>query len=443
MKIKIQIPNNNIPERKYIIDVLFSEFLGIEYTVENTEVRNYKITFENKTIEIKDAFFNNSPKDLSYLKIENIPDKVSFTENKFTSEANIPVLYGNADFDVSKDTIFCGIDIFASSFFMLTRWEEYVIVKKDKHDRVYDNFQLSIKSNFNERPIVNEYIEMLRNMFAYLGLKIENKHKYNPVITHDIDFFARYYCFSKVFKAIGGDIFKRNSIKQAFYTFRTYIKIKKGKDKDPYDTFDYLMDLSEKAGLKSHFYFIPAMLGEADAEYNITDEEVVKTIKQIMSRGHIVGIHGAYRSYKDEDFFREELKRFPENINFEEGRQHYLRFSNPETWQMYDNVGIKNDSTLGFVENIGFRTGTCYKYSVFNILGRKKLKLKEQPLIFMEQAAVKKYSDKEVFFDKFVDLAEKVKKYKGDFVILWHNNNFNIPEWQYFKEIYERIISKI
>ena len=71
----IQIPNNNINERKYIIDVLFSEYLGIEYNIEIAEINSYKISFQNKTIEIEDAFFNKFPKELSYLKEENIQIK--------------------------------------------------------------------------------------------------------------------------------------------------------------------------------------------------------------------------------------------------------------------------------------------------------------------------------------------------------------------------------
>ena len=440
---KIKIPNNNISERKYIIDVLFSEFLGIEYSVEIKEIKNYIIKFQDKIIEINDDFFGKYPEELSYLKKENIPQKIAFAKNKFTPEKNIPVLYGNLDAVVSDKSVSCGIDIFASSFFMLTRWEEYVIREKDKHGRTPDELQLSVKHNFNERPVVNEYAEMLRQMFLHLGFEIKNKHKYKAKITHDIDFFARYDKFPKLIKAIGGDIFKRKSFKKAINTLQTYFKIKKGKAKDPYDTFDYLMNLSEKAGLKSHFYFIPAMLSEDDAQYNISDKGVMKTMLHINKRGHIVGIHGAYRSYKNKNLYSKELKRFPKNIKIEEGRQHFLRFKNPETWQMFEDCKIKKDSTISFINNAGFRAGTCFEYPVFNILTRKKMNLKEQPLIVMEQALIKKYPDKNDFFNKIIALKDTVKKYKGIFVVLWHNNNFNIPEWEEYKKIYENIISEI
>ena len=42
------------------------------------------------------------------------------------------------------------------------------------------------------------------------------------------------------------------------------------------------------------------------------------------------------------------------------------------------------ESSLGFPEKEGFRCGTCFEYSVFNIHKRKKLILKEKPLIVMD-----------------------------------------------------------
>ena len=55
---KIIIPKNNIKERIYILDVLFNEFIGIEYNFELADVQNYKIILRNgKKLIIEDHFF--------------------------------------------------------------------------------------------------------------------------------------------------------------------------------------------------------------------------------------------------------------------------------------------------------------------------------------------------------------------------------------------------
>src|SRR5690606_26329834 len=98
-----------------------------------------------------------------------------------------------------------------------------------------------------------------------------------------------------------------------------------------------------------------------------------------------VGIHGSWNSYKNLGIFRKELKRL-KHYEVKEGRQHYLRFENPTTWEIWNEMELERDSTLGFYGFNGFRCGVCYNYPVFHIIKREELKLIEEPLIFMENS---------------------------------------------------------
>lgn len=49
------------------------------------------------------------------------------------------------------------IDLFASCFFMLSRWEEYVINKKDIHHTFSGLSSLAYRKGFLEKPIVNQF----------------------------------------------------------------------------------------------------------------------------------------------------------------------------------------------------------------------------------------------------------------------------------------------
>lgn len=119
----IKIPQNNINERKYILDILFDEFLGLEFELNLTNsIDEWQICLNNgKNLIIKDSFFNKFNGDLEYLKFENIPTNVNFAKNQFISELDIPILYGDDLIKVSDDEIVCGIDIFASSFIYILR----------------------------------------------------------------------------------------------------------------------------------------------------------------------------------------------------------------------------------------------------------------------------------------------------------------------------------
>jgi len=94
--IKVKIPNNFLPERKYIISTLFGQFLGLNYQIKTYDENNYKIILDNKKeLIIKDSFFLNF-KNQNYLSIQNIPQSpLQKSNNKFVFEKNLPIIYGN------------------------------------------------------------------------------------------------------------------------------------------------------------------------------------------------------------------------------------------------------------------------------------------------------------------------------------------------------------
>ena len=447
--IKITIPNNNLIERKYILDIFFDEFLGLNYNIAMDNVDNWELELENgNKLIFEDHFFNEFPNELEYLTLSNIPSNVDFINNKLISEDDMPIIYGNSEMKIENlKLIICGIDIFASSFFMLTRWEEYVNKNRDSHERFPAYESLAFKCNFLDRPIVNEYIEMLKNMIFSLDnnskFKIQN---YQLILTHDVDSPLKYTNFKSGIKEILGDIIKRKDIKKAFSNIWEKSKVHAGLQPDPFDTFDYLMDISEQAGVKSHFFFMGEGVTEFDNMYHSGDNFIKTLIEKIKKRGHYIGIHPTYNAYNDGVRFvieKEELeKNLSENITF--GREHFLRFEVPTTWQIWEDNGMIWDSTLSFADKEGFRCGVCYEYSVFNILTREKLKLKEKPLIVMEGsfATYQPNIKPEEMKEKIKYLIKKVKKYDGEFVFLWHNSSFNTPMWNKYKNIYQGVLEQ-
>jgi len=444
--LKIHIPNNFIAERKYILDTIFEDFLGLDYfTVITPNTDEYKIVLDNKKyIIIKDCFFSKFGEN-NYLSENNLPTKIIFSKNQFCYETDLPVIFGEDKTEVLPDGIITYLDVFASAFFMLTRWEEYVSKKRDKHNRFPDNESIIQKFNIQHRPIVNEYLEFIWKMIKSLEVKQERKpFRYSIKITHDIDAIAIYDKFVKYAKAAINDVIKRKSLILPFKTTKDYINIKNGTQKDYYDTFDFLMEQSESIGQKSHFYFMPGISGEKDVKYNITDVKVQNLIRNIIKRGHKIGLHATYNSFNQPLIFKTEKIRL-ENIypQITEGRQHYLKFENPTTWQMWEDSNMFIDSTMSFSNDGGFKAGTCYAFNVFNILTKKKLKLIEQPLIAMDTAIQRKCKTPENVYNEFIKLKETTKKYNGNFVLLWHNSNFYVHQWKGYENTYIEIIKNL
>lgn len=421
--IKITIPNNNTAEREYILDIIFDEFLGLEYSLE-VGSNDYEIELENKkTLTIKDTFFSKYPTDLEYLKLENIPQKIE------------------------------ELDIFAASFFMLTRWEEYVNKNRDSHDRFPATESLAYKQGFLDRPIVNEYIEELKKMLLELDGSLKFKiHNPRLFVSCDIDqpFDCTVENIQNLIRVGAGDILKRKSVKEFLKRVRRYIfnKLENYKYDENY-TFDWYMDVCEKAGVKATFYFIPTSIEKQNGCYELKDKKIQNLIKYIDSRGYEIGVHGSYQTYQDKEKAKLQKNMLDGTLSSLDisqkvvgNRQHYLRWDSSQTPEVLEYAGFEYDTTGAYADRPGFRYGVCYEFSMFDVLNRKKLKLKQRPLIVMECTIIDNmymglgYSEKAL--EVMQDLKQKCLKYNGNFSLLWHNSHFKTKE---DKKFFEEIIN--
>ena len=432
-------------EKKYIIDVILNEFLGLPYELSFTDVAHYIIVLPNqKKLFFLDSFFAHFDEQEGYLSLNNIPSKVSFIENPFLKEKDLPVIFGNSDLSISEEIINSGVDIFASSFFMLTRWEEYVNKERDQHDRFLGSFSLAHKNEFLHRPIVNEYVEMLWEMLLRLGFEGKRKkHQFNWLITHDIDVLKKWMSYKKIFRTFFGDIFLRKNIWQALRSFKSWAFTKIGLVKDPFDRYQFLMDISEKMGTKSHFFFMAGGTSKYDNEYEI--EQAKEIISNIRNRGHEVGFHPSYNAHNNVSQFNKEKARLEKVIggNVKTGRQHFLRCELPQTMQQWDDAEMHWDSTLGYADEPGFRCGVCYEYPYFNFVSRKKLEIRQKPMILMEASLVNyKNCTPEETRAEISFYVKQVKKYQGDFVFLWHNSSFELSPFEGYEFLYESFVTE-
>lgn len=442
--INIQIPGNFKAERLYVIDVLMGEFLGLQYLVHVSEQeQDYVIKLENgKLLVFHDHFFKDHIDGVAYLNRGNIPEKVVRMGNRFMVESDLPVIYGDDKLVSDENQIICGIDIFASTFFMLTRWEEYVCEKKDHFERFPLAESLAYKNNFLDRPIVNEYVEMLWNMLKHLGIEQKRKEKkFELALTHDVDALRYWKNTIKSFKTIARDILKFR-LMLLIRDIKSCVLSAVGLCKDPFDTFDYLMDVSESINAKSRFFFMACEPTAFDDGYNILDENCRALIRKINERGHLIGLHSSYFAYNDPEILKNQFNLLSNHSlqPITSVRQHCLRFEVPLTWQIMDDNKIEWDSSMGFANKEGFRCGVCYDFSVFNILTRQKLKLKEKSLVAMDVSFFYQGLAPESVKQKITELLNRVRKYNGTFVFLWHNSSLNSNEMGRYKIIYENFI---
>ncbi|MFT3702488.1 MAG: polysaccharide deacetylase family protein [Agriterribacter sp.] len=447
--IRIETTTNCYAEKQYVFHLIFSEFLGMDHSIAVNDALADKIiltTVNDAILQFPDIFFATAAKN--WLSKESLPPAIVQSFNIADSQvefklpfSDIPVLYGLPSIrQENRTNINCGIDIFGSVFFMLSRYEELVVPERDKSDRFPAKSSIAYKNNFLLRPIVDEYIELLWQMLKQLVPDFNRKKRQSKtVLTCDVDwpFNPDNQTFSRLAKTVVSKIVKTKDIKGAYNSFVEFINVKRnGWKADSFNTFNYLMTLAEQHGIQMVFYFIcDHSAGAIDGNYHINDPLIEGLMKEIHHRGHSIGVHTSYNTYldasqtkKEVDILKDTLRKLNISQNEVGVRQHFLRYRTSETIAHLNAAGLDHDSTLSFADHAGFRTGTCNAYPMYDLNHRTMLHIKERPLIAMEHSVISKenmglgYSD--AAFTLMKDLKAKCYQYNGDFIVLWHNSFF-------------------
>ena len=436
-KIVITIPSVNIPEVAYTFHCLLSVFLGLRYEIViDDEACDYTITCNFQTLQIANFFFKDDRVQQLY-QLENLPSAVNFSDIELENiQFSQVIIFGNSSWSKQEGGFKWGNDIVAASFYMLTRWEETVIENKDEHNRFLAIDSLAYKNNFLHRPIVNEYVEILYHILKSFGLdQIRKVRKYTTLATHDVDRPFLWNSTLGKIRSIGASLLIRRNKEEIKLRAQNIVT-----GTDPFDTFDLLMDMSESIGEKAHFFFMAGGETEFDNFYQLGEQAVIDLIKRIKERNHCIGIHPSYNTYNNTEMLSSEIDalKMATGMEVTASRQHYLRFDTSSTWNNLEDADVRWDSTMGYPDEAGFRSGVCYTYPLYDIYNRKQLNLLEKPLIVMD-ATLLRYEKLQIeqALSRVENLQKEVHRYQGEFVFLWHNSSFNSQEWIGFDEVYK------
>lgn len=416
---------------KYIFNLIFKDYLSIDFALtDNVE------EFKNST----------APK-LSYT-INPIADELFFTSRNLLFESGITE-QNISIFEYNNEKVFFAtgkasalpFDVFAASFFLVSRYEEYLPHIRDEHDRFDAKDSLAFQNNFLQKPLVNIWALWIKNALKnkYPQLQFPER-KYQFVSTIDID---NAYAFrEKGFtRSIGGYLkafskFDINEIKQ-----RT--KVLLGLEKDPYDTYDFQLEILRKHKFKSIYFFLLGDYGVNDKNLPIESKKFQSLIKTLGDYAD-VGIHPSYGSNKSKEQLKKEVGRLSKVLHRDvtKSRQHFLKLTLPETYRNLIDLDIKDDYTMGFASQVGFRASICTPFNFYDLDMELETKLKIHPFAIMEGTL--KYYMKvkpEDAMKKIKPLIDEVKAVNGDFMSLWHNDTLNNQNlWIGWQKVYQEMV---
>ncbi len=335
-------------------------------------------------------------------------------------------------------------DIFAASFYLISRYEEYLPHVRDDHERFTAEQSLAYKFRFLEKPVVDiwalKFKTHLRERFPEYHFP---QRTLNYISTIDID-NAYAYKYKSFIRSVGGftsDFFKlqlRNFVDRLFVLLRIR--------KDPYDTVGQLLELSKTYKLKMVFFFLIADYTTFDTNVSSSKRQFRLLIKHVADYTS-VGLHPSYYTMKDSNMLRKEKDRLESitNISTTRSRQHFLRFSLPETYQNLIDLEIKEDYSMGYASHVGFRASTSIPFYFFDLDFEIQTPLKIFPFALMD-TTLNDYMGltPKQSLERIKEILAEVIKVKGTFITLFHNESISgYLRWTGWQRVYETMLKMI
>lgn len=417
---------------RYAFNLIFKDVLKVDYTLvtsrdEFSELSGIKIAYTINPIE--GAFFIQSK---SLLFEQGINDQ----EIKIFPFDRTKAFFGSGTRSMFP------FDIFAASFYLASRYEEYLPHKRDLYDRFDAEQSLAYNEDFIHQPVVNiwalKFSEALEDYFSDYK---RPKRTYKFITTIDVDNAYAYLekGFVRTMMGYGKALLTLN-LTDLIDRTKTLLGLKQ----DPYDTFAYQKELVVNQKLTFIYFFLLGDYGMNDKNIPISSKKFQSLIKSISDHSKI-GIHPSFASNESFNKLEREVGRLSNVINREiwRSRQHFLKLRLPDTYRNLIELDITDDFTMGYASHYGFRAGLCTPFYFYDLDLEVETLLKIHPFAIME-GTLKYYMQigPQNAMPHFKRLIDEVRMVDGEFISLWHNDSLNDYKlWKGWRSVFEEMIA--
>lgn len=426
--------NTITPRLQYIADFISKEISGTPASI-TTDAETFK-NYNGLRINYSTTAISNEEVQIKpvVLLFENdIKEQII----ECTTWKDIPVFFRtNADLP---------FDIFAASFFLLSRYEEYLPNKKDSYGRYAHENSLAYQQGFLNKPLINIWLHEFRNIVRE---KFPAFQTFSPSFTflptYDID-MAWSFQHKAWWRNAGGVV--KSFLTGSWSLMIERVSVLMNKQKDPFDAYAWLNALHEKYKLKPYYFFLLAKkTGKYDKNISPAKEAMQSLIHDHAIR-YPIGIHPSWQSGDKKSLLVDEIKilKSVTGADVVSSRQHFIRFTLPQTFRDLLENGIRFDFSMGYGSINGFRASVCSPFYWYDLPNEKQTELMLFPFCFMEANSFyeQKFTARQAL-DEMHYYYKEVKTVGGMFIMIWHNNFLGtekkIKAW---KDSYEQFIKEV
>ena len=419
----------------YVFDLMLRQLLGIEYEL-TVDAEQFK-AFEGPKLHYGPQRLGEEPfvKAVELLFERHIHEQ-TFRTVDFEGTVAPYAVYGKGNL--------MPFDVFAASFFLVSRYEEYLSQVRDQYGRFRAESTWMFENGMLQKPLVNIWTlalgKCLNELYPDLALK---PRKFEFIPTYDVDAAWAYKC-KGLYRTMGGFIKDLTSGDRE--RIRERHQVLRGKRKDPFDSFDFQFELQKEFRLKPIYFILCGDYDTNDKNISIRKTPFQSLIKRLGDYAD-VGNHPSFSSYLDANKLRKEINSLSEVLHrpLTKSRQHFLRMNLPRSYQKLIELDISDDYTMGFASQAGFRAGIADTFRFYDLENDMVTNLRVHPFALMD-GTMRDYLnlDVEASLNLAKQLVDEVKAVGGTFIYLTHNETLGGEKrWVGWPEMYRKLLEYI
>ncbi len=413
---------------RYTMKHIFTRILGIEI-IFTTKVEDFikhngpKITYTRQPLQ--NEFFIRSNDLLFQVGVNDISLTVE-------SWDGVPCFFRTGE----RSNL--PFDIFAASFYLLSRYEEYQPHVKDQHGRFPPTESVAYRHNFLRSPVVDiwayKMLELLKERFPAIE-EAKRKYEYTSII--DVT-TSHEYAHRGLLRSLAGTVLdlSRFRFRRISQRLAVLLRIKE----DPFNNFGKLINLHQNTGIKSMFFFQFADYSTYDKNVSTENNRFRYLIKWVADYS-TVSLAASYSSFRDNELLKNEKTRLAEVIHrpVNNSRMRYNRVDVPGTYQNLVEAEFTDDFTMGYTHEIGFRAGTCTPFYFYDMAMEEQQPIRVHPFAIHDYALVDLKSE-EVMLREINSIYSAIKNVNGHLITVFSNELLGSNQKVNWIELYSNLI---
>ncbi len=334
-------------------------------------------------------------------------------------------------------------DIFAAAFVLLSRYEEFLPHVKDEMGSFPATESLGYQEDFLTQPVVDIWAsyfkEALLEKYPTYDFP-ERKFSFQALVDVEQAYKMSSVGIMRWVSGFFGDLV-RLKFSKVWLRFQVSFHLRK----DPYDTFNWLINVQKNAKFKFLFFFQLGDYSTYTKNIRFNKKGFRELIKMLGDYSEI-GLLFSKEALDSKKQMKIEKKRLENIINkpLNAVRCSKNMGSLPVQYREMIQLEAKNDYSMGYPNILGFRAGTCTPFFFYDLDYESITPLRLHPICAQPGAFESRGLDEQELNDKldiFLKVKQEVERVNGAFVFCFSNKSVtgrgqDQGQWkQFFREL--------